>query len=328
MFKIAPIVGLCLGLTVVHGLAARADDYPSRSVRLILSVEPGGSADTTARILAKHLTDLTKQPYLVESKPGASGMVAVGYEVSRPADGYTLLYAADALAAAPWLVANQQQSLESVQDMTPITIVGIAPFVFVVNPKIPVKTPPELVAYIKTHPDFRWSIGGIGVPGQLAIGRFSKQAGFDIGQQIPYKGAGPATLAVLNGEVDGTAAQPPAVQALIAAGKLTGIGVASLKPTDAMPGMPTMASFGYPGLESLSWYAIWGPKNLPAALARQIRDQVATVAKDPDFIQGFSRAGFTATVSDSPEAFAATFKADLAKSRDILKDLNIKPQGD
>ena len=330
MSRLLRVAGVCLGLAgaaiVSAILPACAEEYPDRPVRIILTVAPSGSADATARILGKLLTDKTRQTYLVENKPGAAGMLAVDYENNQKPDGYALLYASDSLAIGSWLVGDHQQSVASVQDLTPITVVGVAPFVIVTNPKIPAKTPPELVSYIKAHPDFRWSIGGIGVPGQLAVSRFSKLAGLPLGQQIPYKGNGPAILAAMNGEADGMAAQPPGLQAMVAAGQLTAIGVASLTPIASMPGVPTIASFGYPGFEALSWYALFGPKNMPAALARKIRDQVAEATKDPEFTQRFAAAGFTATVSDSPEAFGAFFKGELAKNHAILDDLNIKAQ--
>lgn len=322
------IACLCLALVASPVLTARAQDYPNRPVRLILTVEPGGSADASSRVLARHMTDLTKQTYIVENKPGASGTLAVAYENTQKGDGYTLLYSADTAGIAPWLVSNQQQAVANILELTPITIVGVAPFVFVVNPKIPVKTPADLVAYVKSHPDFRWSIGGQGVPGQLSIIRFARLAGLnlDLSRMITYRGNGPATTAVLSGEVDANSAQPPAVLGAIQSGKLIGVGVAGPERLANLPEIPTIASFGYPGFEALSWFGIWGPKDLPPALAKQIRDQVAEATKNPEFTRQFDAIGFKAAVSASPEAFGKQFKEEMNTNGALLKELNIKAE--
>ena len=321
MSRVARIVGISLALAITHGVSAVAEDYPSRAVRLVTTVEPGGTADATARYLAKQLSAKLNQPYIIENKPGISGLVAVERVSNAKPDGYVLLYAADTLAIAPFLVPNQTLDIE--KDITPITLVGVAPFVFVVNPRIPVKTPNELAAYIKQHPGgFRWGIGGVGVPGQLAIRRFSKLAGISA-MEVPYKGTAPSVLATLSGEVDGTAGLYTAVRPLIDSGKLIALGVASGKPLDSMPGMPTIASSGYPGFEALSWFGVWGPKNMPAALALQIRNQVAEAVKSPELIKEFDQTGLTVTVSDSPAAFASYFNSEVARDSVIMKELNL-----
>jgi tripartite-type tricarboxylate transporter receptor subunit TctC len=318
----ARIVGFCLAVVFAQSASALADDYPSRPVRLVTTVEAGGMADATARYLSKQLSAQLKQPYVVENRPGISGIVAVERVSNAKADGYTLLYAADTLAIAPSLLPNLSVDIE--KDITPVTLVGGAPFVFVVNPRIPVKTPNELVDYIKQHPGgFRWGIGGLGTPGQMAIERFSKLAGIHA-LEVPYKGTAPSVTAALSGEVDGTVGLYTAVKPLIDSGKLIALGVASAKPMDSMPGIPTIASFGYPGYEALSWFGIWGAKDMPAELAVQIRNQVAEALKSPELIQEFTRIGLTVTVSNSPSEFAAYFKSELDRDSEILKQLNLK----
>jgi tripartite-type tricarboxylate transporter receptor subunit TctC len=310
---------LCLGFMVAQSVPALAD-YPDRTVRVVVTVQAGGTADATARYLAKQLSAQLKQPYVVENKPGISGIVAVEDVSNAKADGYTLLYAADVLAIAPSSIPNLSINVE--RDLTPITLVGAAPFVFVVNPRIPVKTPTELVAYIKSHPGgFRWGIGGVGTAGQLAIARFSKLAGINA-LQVPYKGNAPATLATLSGEVDGSVALYTTVKPLIDSGNLVVLGVASAEPVNGMPGVPTIASFGFPGYEALSWFGVWGPKNMPPELAAQVRNQVANALATPELKNEFARAGFAVTVSDNPAAFAAYFKSELSKDKMILQQLN------
>jgi tripartite-type tricarboxylate transporter receptor subunit TctC len=311
---------LCLGLIVAQLAPAAADDYPARTVQLVVTVEPGGTADATARYLAKQLSDQLKQPYVVENKPGGAGIVAAENVSNARPDGYTLLYAADAMAIVPSSMPDLSINLQ--QDLTPITLVGVAPFVMVVNPRIPVKNPNELVAYIKQHPGgFRWGVGGIGTAGQFAIARFSQMAGINA-MQVPYKGSAPATLATLSGEVDGTVALYTTVKALIAAGKLTALGIASPGAVDNMTGLPTIASFGFPGYKALSWFGIWGPKNMPADLAMQIRNQVASALTTPELKQAFANAGLTVTLSKNPTEFAAYFQTETQKDGEILRQIN------
>lgn len=320
-----PLMGVCLGLVLTHSLSAVAGAYPSRAVRLVVTVEAGGAADATARYLAKELAAQFKQPYVIENRPGVSGLVAVERVASAKPDGYTLLYAADTVAIAPFLVAGRQP-VDVESDITPITLVGVAPFIFVVNPRIPVKAPTELVAYIKEHPGgFRWGVGGIGAPGQLAIERFSKLAGISA-LEVPYKGNGPAAIATLSGEVDGMVALSTSVKPLIDAGKLVGLGVASAEPVDNMPGLPTIASFGFPGYDAFTWFGLWGPKNMPAELAKQIRDQVAEAITAPDLQSEFAATGFMLKISNDPSDFAAYFKSELEKDGTVLKELNVPRQ--
>ncbi|HTH97350.1 MAG TPA: tripartite tricarboxylate transporter substrate binding protein [Stellaceae bacterium] len=312
---------LSLGL-LAQSLPAHADTYPSRPVRMVVTVEAGGAADATARFLAKQLSAQAKQPYVVENRPGISGMVAVQRVSNAKPDGYTLLYAADGLAMAPLLVPGQPVNIE--KDITPITIVGVSPFVFAVNPKVPVKTPKELVDYIKTHPNgFKWGIGGIGVAGQLAIERFSSLAGIHA-LEVPYKGNGPSIVAALSGEVDGIAALPAGLKPLIDSGKLIGLGVANAQKIETLPNVPTVASFGYPGFEALSWFGVWGPKNMPADLAETVRKQVAQAIQSPDLQKEFTRIGFTLKVSDSPADFGTYFKSEIDKDSEIMKKINMK----
>jgi tripartite-type tricarboxylate transporter receptor subunit TctC len=310
---------LCLGLLTVFAAPALADDYPDRTVQLVVTVEPGGTADATARYLAKEMSSQLKQPYVVENKPGGAGIVAAENVSNARPDGYTLLYAADAMAIVPSSMPNLSIDLQ--QDLTPITLVGVAPFVMVVNPSIPVKNPKELVAYIKQHPGkFRWGVGGIGTAGQFAIARFSQMAGINA-LQVPYKGSAPATLATLSGEVDGTVALYTTVKALIAAGKLTALGVASPGTSDNLTGLPTIASFGFPGYQALSWFGVWGPKNMSADQAQQIHDQVLAALTAPELQKQFAQAGITVTLSKNPAEFAAYFQSETQKDGAIVRQI-------
>ncbi len=317
----ARALAFCFGGLLLQSVPAFAEEYPSRAVRVVTTVEPGGMADASARYLAKQLSTTLKQPYVVENRPGISGIAAAERVSNAKPDGYTLLYAADVMAIAPSMLPNL--SIDVQKDLTPITLVGVAPFVFVVNPKIPVKTPTELVAYIKQNPGgFRWGIGGLGTAGQLAIERFSNAAGITA-PEVPYKGNAPAAVAAMSGEVDGIAALSVAVNPLIDSGKLTGLGVASAEKVDSSPGMPTIASFGFPGYEALTWFAVWGPKDMPPELAMQVRNQVAEAVNAPDLKEEFARTGLMVSVSDSPAAFAAYFKSELERNSAILKRLNL-----
>jgi tripartite-type tricarboxylate transporter receptor subunit TctC len=315
--------GLCLQLLLTIFAVAHAENYPSRPVRLVVTVEAGGTADTTARYLAKQLSNQLQQAYVVVNKPGISGVVAVENVSTSKPDGYTLLYAADVLAIAPSSIPDL--SVDMQRDLTPITLVGIAPFVFVVNPRIPVKTPQELVAYIKRHPGgFRWGIGGPGTAGQLAIERFSKLAGINA-LEVPYKGNAPATMATLSGEVDGTAALYTTVKALVESGDLTVLGVAAPAAVSTMPGVPTIASSGFQGYEAESWFGVWGPKDMPAELATKIRGQFAEALETPELRDEYGHAGFVVTISKDPAEFASFFKSEMAKDKAILAGLTSKP---
>ena len=304
--------------------AALAEDYPVRQVKLVVPYDAGGGVDLSARYLAQQLSDQLKQSFIVENRPGVSGISGSQYVADAKADGYTLLYAGDAQAIAPFLLPNLTIDME--RDLSPIAMVAYSPFLLVANPKIPATNLRDLVAYVKQHPsEFRWGTAGIGSPDHLALERFDKLAGINP-DRIPYKGSAPSNVATLSGEVSAKMAPAASLKSYVDSGQLRGLGVTSLQRIEIMPDMPTFAEQGFTGFEASTWYAIWGPKGMPPALAEQIRAEVAKAFATPELRQKINTAGLTISVSKSPAEFGAFFKSELARNGALIKQLNITVQ--
>ncbi len=303
--------------------AARAQDYPNRAVRIIVPYAPGGGVDVTARILAQQLSDDTGQRYFIENKAGATGMVgSEAVSTSKP-DGYTLLYIASTLATAPFLLSNIK--LDVLNDLTPITQVAYSPYVIVVNPKITANNLKDLATFIKANPkEFGWAVGGIGSPDHLGIEHFNKLTGIKP-LVVPYNGTGPAVAAVVAGEIAGAMLPPAIAKVNIDAGKLKGLGVTSLERAEVLPNIPTVASSGFPGFDSGTWYAVYGSKQMPPELAKTIHQQISKAAMSPMVKEKLRASGMSVSLSKDPASFAAFFEAEYKKYGALIKELNLKP---
>lgn len=317
------IVGFLTASACLTGVHARADDYPSRAINFVLPFAPGGGVDLTGRILAQQLSQNLHQSVVVENKPGGAGVVgAQMVSIAKP-DGYTLLYSAGANAFLPFTVPNISIDIE--HDLTPITQVAKNPYVIIVNKNVPVNNPKELADYIKSHEkDFKWGVSTLGGPDHFAIEQFDYMAGVKP-LIVPYTGAGPALVALLGGEVDGVMANPGVAKSNADAGKVKSIAVTTAEPSDLVPGVPTIASFGFAGYDAAGWNALWGPKNMPPALASRIHAYVIQALEDPGLREKFRANILTPAGSASPEAFAAYFHSELAKNGKLVKELNLKP---
>jgi tripartite-type tricarboxylate transporter receptor subunit TctC len=301
--------------------AIAADPYPNRTVQVIEPTPPGGGADLVARLLAQQLSVQTKQQFVVDNRGGAGGLLGARLAADAKPDGYTLLLAASAMTIAPFMTATQ--TLDPEHELTPITEVAYGAFVMVVNPSVPVKTPTELVAYAKAHPkEFRWA----GVPGSadsFTIAQFDKAAGMK-SLLVPYNGSGPALIAMLGGDISAMVIVPPLVKDHIAAGKLRALAVTSKDPSEFAPGVPTVASFGYPGFDAGLWYGLWGPKGLPKEIASELQQQVQRALTAPDIQAKFKINGLVPDGTKTPDAFAAYASAEVKKNKAIIDENGLR----
>lgn len=317
---LAPIALLALMMATAPRAAA-AEPFPSHPIRMVVPYPAGGGVDIAARLLAQQLSVQLGQNVLVDNRPGATGMIGSQVVAAAKPDGTTLLYAATAEAVIPFLKGGQ--SFDVQRELTPVTLATSTPFVLTVSPSLPVADPKELVAYAKQHPDaLRWGLFGVGSPDHLAIEVFNLLAGIQP-LEAPYQGGGPAIRATLSGEVTAVMGPPSLVKSYIEAGQLKGLGIGSLERSPVMPDMPTIASFGFPGYESTTWYGIWGPKGLPPELAHHIRDLVVTAQSVPAMRERMLAAALVPQ-GTAPEDFTAYFAAEIAKIGQLIKERGLK----
>jgi tripartite-type tricarboxylate transporter receptor subunit TctC len=255
---------------------ANADAYPSRPVHVIVDVPAGLAPDVLARLVAPKLAERLGQDFVVEDKPGAGGNVGAEYVIHATADGYTLLVMISGNAAGAALYPNL--GFNFVHDIVPVAFLGYTPFVVVVHPSIPVKTIPELVAYAKANPGkLNFASQGAGTAPHLAFELLRMMTGVDI-VHVPYRASYMPDL--LAGQVQMAFATVPPVLGYIHDGKLTALGVTSVKPMEALPDVPPIGA-SLPGYEGSGWAGVGAPRGTPADAIATLNKNINAVIADP-----------------------------------------------
>jgi tripartite-type tricarboxylate transporter receptor subunit TctC len=301
--------------------AAVANDYPSRPVRLLVPNPPGGGSDAVARILAQKLGESMGQQFVVDNRAGGGGIIANETVARANPDGYTLLLAfIGPVAITPALT---KVPYDSVKDFTPVALVAAGQYMLVTHPSLPAKSLKDFVAYAKANPGkINYASAGNGSPLHLAAELFKARAGIDM-VHVPYKGGGPATAAILAGEVQVVFGSITSVLPQVKAGKLTPMGVTGAKRSQIASEYPTIAELGYPGFEMTSWYGVLLPARAPQPVVARLNAGINEALRAKDATDALKRQGLDAT-GGTPADFAAHIKAELGKWAKVVKDARIK----
>ena len=277
---------------------AQGQAYPSRPVRVIVGFAPGGTADITARLIGQWLSERLGQPVVVESRPGAGTNIATEAVVRAPADGYTLLTVGTAQAINATLY--NKLNFHFIRDITPVAGLIRFPNVIVVNPSVPAKTVPELIAYAKASPGkISMASAGIG-SGPHVAGELFKMMTVDM-VHVPYRGGGPALTDLLGGQVQVMFGTVPASIEYIRAGRLRALAVTTATRADALPDIPTVGEF-LPGYEASFWYGVGVPKNTSAEIVEKLNTEINAALADPKIKARLAEWGATA-LPGSPADF-------------------------
>ncbi|HEY6241094.1 MAG TPA: tripartite tricarboxylate transporter substrate binding protein [Burkholderiales bacterium] len=311
---------LC-ALIFAASFAGAADDYPARSVRIIVPFAPGGGTDVVGRILAAHLTRRLGQSFIVDNRPAGSGIIGADLVAKAQPDGYTLLFAFSSLSSSAKLF--DKLPYDPIADFAPVALATTSPLVLFVHPSVPAKDLKEFVAYAKANPGkLNYGSSGPGSSPHLATELLLSLTGMQM-THIPFKGIAPAITAQLANEVQ-LSLTPIAVGMPHAkAGRLRAIAQAGLQRSVAVPDLPTVDESGLPGYEVIGWWGLLAPAKTPRPvvllLNREIRAVLDLVEVRRNLIeQGMDPAGGT------PEQFAALIKSDMDKWGDIGKRLGVK----
>ena len=317
----AALLALMSLLCATSAQAAVGDDYPSRPVRLLVPNPPGGGSDAVARILAQKLGERLNQQFVVDNRAGGGGIIANETVARANPDGYTLLLAfIGPVAISPALT---KVPYDSVKDFAPVALAAAGQYMLVLHPSVPAKSLKDFVAYAKANPGkINYASAGNGSPLHLAAELFKARAGVNM-VHVPYKGGGPATAAILAGEVQAVFGSLTSVVPQIKAGKLTAIGVTGAKRSTLAPEYATIAELGYPGFEMTSWYGVLLPAKSPPAVTAKLNAGINESLQAKDVIDSLKRQGLDAT-GGAPEVFAAHIKSELAKWAKVVKDAGIK----
>jgi tripartite-type tricarboxylate transporter receptor subunit TctC len=315
---------LALTAALLAGLIgpSRAQEYPSRPIRVLIAFPPGGPTDFVGRLLADKMTTLLGQRVYIENKPGANGTVGADNVAKSDPDGYSLfLTTAGAVTISPHVMANIPY--DSLRDFAPIAEVVTNTTVLVVNPKMAIKTATELVALAKQKPGaIPFASTGIGSTTHLAQVLLADAAGVQF-LHVPYRGAAPALTDLLAGQVQVLAADLTVLMAQIEGAAVVPIGAAADQRNQTIPQVPTLTEQGYPNTDASNWYALLAPAKTPPALIKKLNAAVNMALADPDVRGKIVKSG-AVPVGGSPEALPVFMRAEYDKWGRVVREHGIK----
>lgn len=302
--------------------ACAQGNYPNKPVRWVIPYAPGGGTDVIARPLALKLGEVLGVPIVYENRGGGGGLIA-GELVARSApDGYTLLVGSGNTHVFPTLLYDKVP-YDPVKDYAPITNFVIVPNVLVAHPSFPPKTIQELIAYGKANPGkINWASSGNGSGGHLALVMFSLETGIKV-LHVPFKGAGPAVVAMLGGETDLLFANTGVFLGHINAGKLRPLTVAAMTRLPLFPDVPTLNESGFAGFESSTSYGLLAPAGTPRPIIAKLHGELIKIIKSPESIARLAGVG-AIPVASTPQQFAEANRKDVAKWGKIIRENGIK----
>ena len=298
--------------------------YPSRPVRIIVPFPPGGPTDLYARVIAQKMQESWGQPALVENRVGGTGQVGSSLVLQAPPDGHTLLFTSNSAHVISPLLRNPRP-FDPVRDFTPVTIAVKYPMYLLINPALPAKTIPELIALAKSRPgQLNYSSVGIGSGGHLACELFNISAGTNI-VHVPYKGAAPAQAALIAGEAQMMCDSVGNSQAMVAAGKMRGLAVFADQRSTPVPEVPTMEETGLKGLAAYIWLGMLAPAGVPPGILVRLNAEVVRIMSLPD-VRDRALKGGNEIVANKPEQFAREMRDEQELWARVIREKNIKAE--
>ncbi|MBI2293666.1 MAG: tripartite tricarboxylate transporter substrate binding protein [Betaproteobacteria bacterium] len=300
-----------------------AQPYPSRPIRVIDAYPPGGSTDVVARIIAAKFQESTGQPWIVDNRAGAQGIIGTEIVARAAPDGYTLLMFTGAHTVHPSIYAKMPYDL--LRDFAPVTLTSATTNLLVVHPTVPAKSVKELIAMAKAKPSsFNYSSAGTGSTTHMAMELFKSMARVDL-LHIPYKGSAPAVLDLVGGHVDLMFAPLPVMLPHIKSGRVRPLAVATAKRSGAIPEIPTVAEAGLPGFEATNSVGVLAPAVTPRDIIAKLNAEIVRILGLPEIRDRLLGLG-AEPVANSPEQFAAFLKEDIARWAKVVKDAKIPLQ--
>ena len=299
----------------VPATAPAQDAWPARTVRLVVPSSPGGGTDLYARFLAQGLAEGLKQQFIVDNRPGASGNIGAEIAARAAPDGYTFL-----VSASPALIMNQSLyrnlPYNAERDFVPVARGVTSPLVFASHPSVPVKTLPALVALGKREPGkLTHGSAGAGSALNLVVKLLEEATGARF-VHVPYKGVAPALRALMSGEIAFVASDLGAILPYIRSGRVLALAVT--EETPQLPGIPTLAAAGYPGIQASASFMVVAPAGTPSAIVQRLNAEIARVMKSPATREKLEDQGFIPKF-ETPEEFAATLKRERQMWADVIR---------
>ena len=303
---------------------SQAEDYPSRPVRIIVPFGAGGPADVTARLLGNALQESLGQPFVVENRTGAGGLIGTEAAAKAPADGYTLLMMSNTQTANESLVPAAQRKYELMRDLLPIAPVNYSDLVIVVHPSVQAKTLTEFIALAKSQPGkLNYASSGRGTPYHMAGELLKTMAGIDV-VHVPYRNSGEARSGVIGGQVQMMIDAVPAMAPNIAENQVRALATTGKTRSTVLPAVPTVTEAGITGYEATIWLGLMAPAGTPKPIIDKINAAVNAAVKRPDIVKLWTQQG-AVPMSMTPEEFDKFLRGDIVKWAEVVKKFD-KPQ--
>ena len=315
------LLRIALVAALAAWVVAAAAQYPTRPVRLLVPIPPGGGPDIVGRLVAAKLADSLGQPVVVENRVGGNGSIAGDAVAKAAPDGYTLLLGMDSLLTVnPHLYGKLP--FDPLRDLAPVASLVSNGFFLAVNPQVPAQTFPEFIDYARrASPPLHYASGGNGSQHHLTMERLKARAGVNL-VHVPYKGGSPATVATVAGEVavmmSGTSTAPQ-----IRSGRLRALAYTGPKRSAILPDVPTIAEF-YPDFEMTQWYGVFAPAGTPEPVLARLRAAIASALRTSDVIEKLKASGGVEAWITTPEEFTAAIRADYDKNGKLVREIGIK----
>jgi tripartite-type tricarboxylate transporter receptor subunit TctC len=309
-------LGLIVAAVAAIATPATAQTWPDKPVRIVVPFGPGGPADIYARILGQQLTEVFKQQFIVDDKPGAGAIIGTDVVAKAAADGYTLLMMSNTHTTNETLFTHKSYQL--LRDLAPVTPVNSSDLVMVVHPALPAKTLQEFITLAKAQPGkLTYASSGPGTPYHMAGELFKAMTGTDI-LHVPHKSSGEARNDVMGGHVQMMFDAVTAMKGAIAAGEVRALATTGLKRSDVLPRVPTVSEAGVPGYEATIWLGLMAPKGTPQSIVDRLNAEVARITATPKIRTAWAEQG-AVPMTMSPAEFGRFLERDIAKWADVIK---------
>ena len=319
-FRLRAAALVCCLLLSTLTAGAAGEPYPSRPIRLIVPLGPGGGVDTSARLIGEKLSEAWGQRVVIENRPGAGGTIATELVARAAPDGYTLVMASPGHAITPSLY---KLSFDAVRDFAPITLIVTVPYVVVVHPSLPVRSVKELLALARAHPnELLWSSSGNGSAQHLTLELLKMMTGVKI-THVPYKGTAPGMIDLIGGRVSVTSASAVATMPHVKAGRLRALAVAGRTRSHVAPELPTVAESGIAGFEIDVWHGAMAPAATPNEIVAKLHGEFVKILARPDVKDRMLAVGFD-PIGDPPDKFAAYLRAEVVKWSKVVRQAAIR----
>lgn len=308
--------------SLLFAVSANAQDYPNKPIKVLVGYAPGGAVDLVARTLGQSMSSSLGQPFVIENKPGAGTNIAVKQLIDSPPDGYTLMVAANALAANMSLYKPQPFDID--KDITPIAMIGRVPVVIAapIDSKYPKLS--DLIKAAKANPDYiTYGSPGNGATPHMAMKFFEQAAGISL-KHVPYKGGSPAITDVIGGQLDLVAVNMLEAAPQIKSGKLKMIAVMSAKRSPLFPDVPTVAESGFPGFEASVWYSLIAPAKTPSSIVKILHAQVEKALQSKEMVERLGSVGGEISPGSTAQ-FTAYLNSERKRYEKLVREANIQP---